>query len=255
MGEFDAARCCGSCRGDSRFYEYVWPDGTKDRWCGASAMPLTDLTAEDVPEIKKHIKNQDVFFEGLFAKDLEAIHEMKTGKYKIEDIINELLDGEAKENALDFAAWLRANKFGISATSNGISWKATFKGKTVCRILNMKNDWWRVENYPYNIPQKYDELTEKINELIVKENMQDVIWKHMTANKCRRCAPNFCSKISGENPGSFAGFTVKLFGREFVGLCKYNMYFDNPDKRAVECCKKICELKKQSIINNLAMNS
>jgi len=40
---------------------------------------------------------------------------------KIEDAIIEHLDGETRENALDFVVWLRANKMGISTTSNGLS--------------------------------------------------------------------------------------------------------------------------------------
>ena len=176
--------------------------------------------------------------------------ESKPAKPKIEDFINELLDGEARANALDFVAWLRGKKMGISATSNGNSWKATFKGKTVCRILQMRKDWWCVENYPYVVLQKNDILTAKIEKLIVEEDMRDVIWTYMTANKCRRCVPKSCAKIAGENPDSFTGFTVDLFGRKFNDLCKYNAYFYNPDTRAVECMKKICVLKKQNITDN-----
>ena len=168
-------------------------------------------------------------------------------KPKIEDFINELLEGETRENALDFVAWLRANKFGISATSNGNSWKVTCKGKTVCRIMNMTEGWWHIENYPDDA-QRQLELAKGLEELIIRENMQDVIWTHVTARKCRRCIPDRCAKQFGADAKTFTGCTKVYFGREFNNLCKYTAYFRNPDKRAVECNKKICDLKKQNIL-------
>ena len=181
--------------------------------------------------------------------------EKKITKPKIEDLINELLDGEMKENAHDFVAWLRANKFGISTTSNGNSWKATYKGKTVCRILHMTKGWWSVENYPYVVLQKHEELTKKIEELIVRENMQDVIRTYLTARKCRRSVPRFWAKLCDGKADTFAGFKIELFEQEFDNLCKYNAYFDNPGKKAVECMKKICEFKKQNIIDKSVNNN
>ena len=168
---------------------------------------------------------------------------------KIEDFINELLDGEMRENALDFVAWLRANKFGISATSNSLSWKVTCKGKTVCRIMDMTKDRWHIENYPDNVERQL-ELTKGLEELIVRENMQDVIWTHMTARKCRLCNPERCAKQFGGDAATFTGCTKVYFGREFKHLCKYTSDFYNPDKRAVECNKKICDLKKQNILSS-----
>ena len=67
MGEFDPARCCGLCKGKPHFYAHTWPDGTKDSWCGGFTMRFAHLTAEDVPEIKRHIKNQDEFYEALLV--------------------------------------------------------------------------------------------------------------------------------------------------------------------------------------------
>ena len=172
--------------------------------------------------------------------------EQKKARQKIEDFINDLLDGETKENALDFVAWLRANKFGISTTSNGNSWKTTYKGKTVCRILDMKKGRWHVENYPDNVERQL-ELAKGLEELIIKENMQDVIWTYVTARKCCRCIPKKCAKQFGIDEETFTGCTKVYFGREFNNLCKYTSYFNNPDKRAVDCLKKICELQKQNI--------
>lgn len=68
MGEFDTGRCCGICRGSPRLYSHTWEDGTTDSWCGGFTMRFTDLTAGDVPEIRRHIKNQDDFFVETFSR-------------------------------------------------------------------------------------------------------------------------------------------------------------------------------------------
>jgi len=66
MGEFDTDKCCGLCKGNPRLYTHTWPDESKDSWCGGFTMRFKDLTKEDVPEIVRHINNQDIFFENVF---------------------------------------------------------------------------------------------------------------------------------------------------------------------------------------------
>jgi len=117
--------------------------------------------------------------------------------------------------------------------------------------MDMSQGRWHVENYPDNAAGQL-ELAKGLEELIIGENMQDVIWKHVTARKCRRCIPDRCAKQFGGDAKTFTGCTKVYFGREFNNLCKYTSYFHNPDKRAVDCMKKICELKKQNIIANSA---
>ena len=64
----------------------------------------------------------------------------KKARLKIEDGIAELLSGDAQENALDFVAYLRANKISITQTYPD-TWKASFKGKTVCDIVIKDGNW------------------------------------------------------------------------------------------------------------------
>ena len=160
------------------------------------------------------------------------MEKQKIAKSKIEDFINDLLDGETRENALDFVAWLRANKMGIScitSNANGNSWKLTYKGKIVCRILTMTKGSWYIENY--------DDRIGDIEELIIRENMQDVIWAHII-RPCHYCMPHNCAKVVGVSTENFNGYDREILGREFKDVCKRTGYFHNPDKRAVECMKK-----------------
>jgi hypothetical protein len=55
------------CKGKPRLYMHTWEDGTTDSWCGGFTMLFKDLSPDYVPEILRHIKNQDAFFEELAA--------------------------------------------------------------------------------------------------------------------------------------------------------------------------------------------
>ena len=49
---------CDFCAGepDTHVYKYTFPDGTEKSHCGAVALEIPDITAEDISEIKKLIK-------------------------------------------------------------------------------------------------------------------------------------------------------------------------------------------------------
>ena len=59
-------------------------------------------------------------------------------KLKIEDEIPHFLDGETKQSALDFAAYMRANRMPLSWQSTN-SWKANHKAQNVCVIRLSEN--------------------------------------------------------------------------------------------------------------------
>ena len=60
-GWFGQAGCiegkCGFCSGtpESHVYTYIFSDGSKKTACGAVALEIPNITADDVPEIKKLI--------------------------------------------------------------------------------------------------------------------------------------------------------------------------------------------------------
>ena len=65
--------------------------------------------------------------------------EQKANKPKVEDIIPNWLDGDMKNNALDFVTWLRVNKMSPTWASAN-SWKVSYKSKGVCYIKLLCND-------------------------------------------------------------------------------------------------------------------
>jgi len=166
--------------------------------------------------------------------------ETKTIKPKIEDEIAEFLDGDAKKTALAFTVYLRENKLPISRYSHD-TWKASYKGKGLCRIM------WLKTGSLFIIP--YADYTKDFNEFITMANLQEIIWNNL--HKCRRCNPRACAPQAKTSAELFKGFTRNYFGKEIDGTCKFwNAVFCNPDIKAIDCIKKMIEYKKQTIINN-----
>ncbi|MBP3919304.1 MAG: hypothetical protein J6I50_09085 [Clostridia bacterium] len=64
---FNEARCinnnCNWCAGDARSHIYIGelPDGTLKFHCGASALEIPDVKAEDILEIKKLLQEEHIY--------------------------------------------------------------------------------------------------------------------------------------------------------------------------------------------------
>lgn len=159
---------------------------------------------------------------------------------KIEDAIIQLLDGDMKQNALDFVAYLRENKFTLSRTSSGESWKIGYKGKGIGRILWMTENNWNV--------CPYAEYTKEFEDYMKHENMQEIIMNNLFS--CHRCHPHSCAP-QGVNVEDFRGHTKTYFGKEVHTMCKHwDAFFNNPDQRTVDCIKRMLEFNRQAIISN-----
>jgi len=62
-------------------------------------------------------------------------------KPAIEDVIADVLNGDAKKNALDFVSYLQKNKMKpVWASAN--AWKVSYKGQVICYI-RLYNDEWK----------------------------------------------------------------------------------------------------------------
>lgn len=171
--------------------------------------------------------------------------EQQKTKPKIEDVISDLLEGEMEKNALDFIAYLRENKMSIPRASGNAetkridgAWKATYKGKGICRIWLSKDHW---------IACPYIDYTTDFETYIKNENLQDIIWDNLF--KCRRCNPRLCSSQANKIEETFTGFNKTYFGKEFDNICKFwDAYFENSDERTIHCLKRIIDFKKENIL-------
>jgi len=171
--------------------------------------------------------------------DSSLYKEQKTIKPKIEDVIPEWLGGDMKQNALDFVAWLRANKMS-PAWASANSWKANYKGKGICYIKllysNRDDDKnrqyaWVISVY-YSDRKKYDALVESEGLL---EHFREKIW--------------YCNCTIGglpQNCGSRADVTI--LGKEIKDVCGhyYPMYFCDPDATVIDSIKKLIVLERKA---------
>lgn len=158
--------------------------------------------------------------------DITLAQEQIKIKPQIEEIIPELLDGELKTTALEFAAYLRAKKLTPQYSSVN-SWKISYKGKCVCYIKmssKMEKNIWRVVFYLDKYNREFSEGFKKA----VQDNLQP----------CEACL-KACRK----------GIGLTVFGKEFPNrCCHFPIQFVNPKGNILEYVKELIEYRK-SVIN------
>jgi len=70
------------------------------------------------------------------------------------------------------------------------------------------------------------------------EPMREIAWENV----------DFCGNCGGCNRG--AGTCKMIFGKEFDSVCVTLMKFDNPNVEAVECMKRLSEIRRDYIFGN-----
>lgn len=155
---------------------------------------------------------------------------------QIESFVNEYLADDAKQNVLDFVAFLRAQdmQFERSATDywcDKLYWYVTYQNEFVGFILingygsigdETEPEGWIFwsDNYNSNLFADFplDERTKKI------------AFEHVDIGTCG------------------GGLTVKLFGKEFHPVCNGTTFrFDNPNIEALAVMKKLVDIRKLDI--------
>lgn len=158
------------------------------------------------------------------------ILEQKLTKPMMEDIIPVYLEGNMKENALDFVAWLRAN--GMSPGWYGQNrWKASTASKPIC-FLFLESSYLEYIP-PLNLRIRLDlPYMKDYEDSVMNEELEKLIWDHISY--CRNCA------------GCSPGIDLTLFGKEFKSICRTMiLYFENPDKATLNNIKKLLEIEKK----------
>jgi hypothetical protein len=145
-------------------------------------------------------------------------------QYDLEGNIKDVLKGDALKNALDFAAFLREN--GMVATQGEVS----YKGQCVCY---MHLDGAEQKPGPWTIWTNGD-YSAACEDVPMDGRMKEIAWANM----------NFCASCGG---GCSPGTTKTVFGKSFDNVCSSDMAFTNPDAEAVECVKRLLEMKKRDI--------
>ena len=174
-----------------------------------------------------------------------------SAKPLIEDVIPAVLDGGMKDAALEFCAYLRANKMKpVWSVTNG--WKA-MHGKKAILYIRLATDDWKTAKH---LSKKYSKHSwvvtlfiernlNKYQDAIMQEGLQDFVWENV--HHCMACR----SPCHGMLPPHR---DVTVLGKEIKRLChsrELTWVFD-PDAAAIEKIKKLIALEIQAREGNAA---
>ena len=157
--------------------------------------------------------------------------EQKKAKPTIDELINELLDGEIKQSALSFLAFLTQNKMKPSWGAIN-SFNLSYKGKRVC-IIKINKDCLDIRcNTQYN--NDFNECFADADSDIKKLLLDSITY----CFGCGTCKP---------------GLDVTILGKELKSAC-FNpvIRFENPDASQLECAKKLVMLRRKAIADGTA---
>ena len=165
---------------------------------------------------------------------MSFIKEQQKLKPKIEDIINEFLDGERLQNAQGFITYLRMNKLNPSYASYN-AWWVNYKGKRLISLrvgckesirYGLTSGSWHIGHWlqGFNFPD------------YICDDLKQFIWANtLPCIHCQSCAP---------------GHSGDILGRHFKSICYFRI--ENPDEEDLGFVKKLLEYKMKAIINDTA---
>jgi len=188
------------------------------------------------------------------TKNFSLYQRQKVTKPLIEDTIPEYLDGDRKNAALDFAAYMRANRM-KPAWSLTNKWKAVYRGKAICNICISTCDEKGYHRGYYARPgaaaswyiNPYLTHMEAYKDIIMSEGLQDLVW-----NSAFRCV------YSGESPSPGVGCSpdkpcapggvITVLGKEIEHNCcnHLSLLMWNPDEAALRGIETLLELEKRA---------
>ncbi|MCL2051720.1 MAG: hypothetical protein FWG91_08350 [Lachnospiraceae bacterium] len=148
----------------------------------------------------------------------------ETIKYnRIEDVINEKLDGVLRDAALDFAAYLNNNQLTPNMSADG---KIRYNGYNLGWMMVDGNDKWLFEIFNY---LKFGEFSDD------DDDFKNAVYDHVSI--CEAPCHDECWRAKD----------VKIFGKEFKSVCsQHSRAFVNPDGKTVEHIKKLIEYSKKT---------
>ena len=176
----------------------------------------------------------------------------KSPKPKLEDALNELVNGDVLKNALDFVAYLRANKMSPAWTTPN-SWKVSCKGQGICYIKlgeqaldnytqggNLKkvceakhgNAFWLI-NFHGSFARDYEPL-------LSSAKLKKIAWANI--KHCVKCNENCIAEKKW--------VAASVLGKDFDNVCKnIRIVMINPNAEAVECAKALVDKSRDDIAN------
>jgi len=144
-----------------------------------------------------------------------------------EDIINDVLSGDALINALNFMKYLQANEMIYDGH------EISYKDKEVCYM----HIGGAERPGPWTIWIEGGDYSGEREDVPIDEHTKKIAWANI----------NPCEKCSGCNPET----PKTIFGKKFDNLCNAEMAFYIPDTEKIECVKKLIEMRKREILNSI----
>jgi len=142
-----------------------------------------------------------------------------------EQIITEILTGDTQKNALDLAAFLKANDMETGENHGTI----VYNGEVLAYMHmdgkpEMPGPWTIWPSVKGIVPEGF----------IFDDDMKEIAWKNV----------NICGKCGGDcAPGS----SKNIYGKDFDNVCGALLAFTNPTADELACVKSILEMIKFAI--------
>ena len=162
------------------------------------------------------------------SNNITLAQEQMKIKPQIEEMIPVLLDGELKDAALEFVAYLKDKKRTPRYASFN-SWKVSYKGKLVCYI-KMSN---KMERNIWGVAFRLEKFNHEFSEGF-KKSVQD------NMKSCEACLTT-CSH----------GVSLTVFGKKYTDICRgWPIHFVNPSADTLEYIKELIEHRENLIDTN-----
>lgn len=150
---------------------------------------------------------------------------------QIENYVEENLTGEARQTALEFIHYLRANELEFIKDSgywkDKIYYLIKFRNECVCFIAIKDPD------EPQNLWTVWSDDSRAYEDSSVEEEIKNIAWKYV----------DYCA-----NCGSCGGGKRKIvFGKSFERVCGCTFRVDNPKAGDLPFLKKMVKLRKKDI--------
>ena len=146
--------------------------------------------------------------------------------------IKENLTGASQKNALNFVQHLIS--IGMAATGSINDSRFIYKSKKVCDTYFGSSNNNPGYPEPWNVWMTND-YDKEIESFPIDNRIKEVAWANV--HNCDNCGADWC--ISDKRK--------KIFNRDFDNLCVSVMAFTDPNAEAVECAKKLMEMRKHAI--------
>jgi len=179
----------------------------------------------------------------------------RTAKPVAEDVIPEVLNGEMKNDAMRFTAYMRENKMPFKQhTTTRQTQSAKYKGKTICKMVLY--DGTTQKSYDLRQPagtqswlvNPWLDRIDDYDEIIASEGLQNILWDNV-----QYCVWGENSGMTGDyrfcnpNAGCAGGICITRCGKTMKGVCHGRTYmFWDPDEDEIAAVKRLLELEKQA---------